>query len=722
MTQTAERHAFLEPRITRKAVSGYASLGEIASTTARRIFTPPESINVSQAAEKYVQIDLAGAWSGFDNSTAPYMVEPMNMTQSREHSGLVFVSSAQCGKTASLILNVVAYNVKVTGMDTMVVCQSSTAAGDFAVRRVDRMISNSPDLKGQILPVRNSDNQKRKQMKNGMLLTIAHPSKNELSGKPIGVVVITDYDRIADDIDGEGSAWGLGSKRTETFGSYAMTIAESSPSRPVDDTKKILGPHEAPDCKGILALYNQGDRRMWYWACPSCDEYFSPEWKYIGWDEKAGGHLDQAETAYMRCPHCDHHIQPEDRHEMQQWGYWKAAEGRRSSTVSYWLDGTAAAFSTWPKLVERYLDAQKTFEDTGDESGLVKFWNTDLGRPYVPKSQESVRTPEELMSRATFMGDREPACPAYAVVEVPADVRMLLACVDVQKNMFVVQVHGIKRGVPADMVIVDRFSIWKSTRDDGSGDRDVVKPHAMQEDWELLVKQVILRTYPLSDGSGRQMQVKLTLCDSGGAAMQYDARATGSGGVTEKAYNFWRELNGRGLGARFHLVRGSNTRMDKRAWIKKPDANEASGGKYGAFRGDIPVLYFNANEVKDVLSNRLDVMVPGAGLIEFPNWLPAWFYGELCAEYYETGKGWKNPKGRRNEAWDLLYYAIGVTFSPLLPLEKIDWDRPPAWLRPWNEDNPFVLPAPEHDTGFAQPQAFERRAKIDFAALARSQG
>lgn len=708
MTPNQARYKFLEPRRTRKAVSGYASLGELICQTSEKIFTPPESITVSAASEKYVKISLAGAWADFVNTTAPYMVEPMNMTQSREHSGLVFVSSAQCGKTASLMLNVMAYNIAVTGMDMMIVCPTGGIATDFAVRRVNPTISNSTELKSKLLKVRNSDNQKRKQFKNGMLLTLAHPSKNELAGKPIGVVAITDYDRIDDDIDGEGSAFGLGSKRTETFGSYAMTIAESTPSRTVLDPKKILELHEAPPCTGIMALYNDGDRRMWYWPCPACDAYFTPNWSMIRWDEKAGSDMEQAATAQMECPHCQHRIKPDDRHEMQQWGYWKSA-GQRSTIVSYWLDGTAAAFTTWPKLVDRYLKAKRQYDDMADEAGLIKFWNTDLGRPYVPKALDSDRTPETLMMRAVNLGERV----------VPEGVRFLLACVDVQKSKFVVQVHGFMEGRPADIVVVDRFDVVKSKRKDEDDDPYPVRPATYQEDWDLLTEQVMFRQYPLSDGSGRFMEVKLTVCDSGGMAAKFDTGNTsGSGGVTEKAYQFQRDLQRKGLANRFHLIRGAKPReRGKRVWIERPDSSDR--GPMAIAKGDVPVLYFSSNEIKDILDTQLAGIEPGKGMIHFPDWLPGWFYTELCAERWDAKHGWVRVRPR-NESWDLLYYAVGVTLSPLLMLDKVDWSAPPPYAKPW-DDNPFVVtPEPE---GGEVVRAFERPpTRYNFAEMGAQMG
>src|SRR3546814_10085019 len=52
-----------------------------------------------------------------------------------------------------------------------------------------------------------------------------------LAGKPIPRIALTDRDRMEDDIDGEGDPFDLATKRTTSYGSFAMTLCESSPSR-----------------------------------------------------------------------------------------------------------------------------------------------------------------------------------------------------------------------------------------------------------------------------------------------------------------------------------------------------------------------------------------------------------------------------------------------------------------------------------------------------------
>ena len=76
----------------------YKSLREIVRTLAENL-RPPERMTVAKAAEKYRFINQPGAYVGqWDNSTAPYMVEPMNTFASRDYSNMAFAGPAQSGK------------------------------------------------------------------------------------------------------------------------------------------------------------------------------------------------------------------------------------------------------------------------------------------------------------------------------------------------------------------------------------------------------------------------------------------------------------------------------------------------------------------------------------------------------------------------------------------------------------------------------------------------
>ena len=679
---------------------------------------PPERITVAEAAEKYVYLNNPGSYIGpYQNRTAPYMEEPQNELVSREFTGLIFVGPAQSAKTQGLVLNWAAYSIMVDGLDMIVYSPTQTAARDFSMRRIDRMHRYSKAIGDKVLKARNTDNVHDKQYKNGLMLNLSWPTVAEFAGKPVGRIALTDYDRMDDDIGGDGAPYDLGSKRTTTFRSFAMTMAESSPSRPLENPKWISKtPHEAPPCKGILALYNRGDRRRWYWPCPACGVYFEGKWEQLVWEDK-GSVLESAETARLVCPSCGDPILPEQRQNMQEWGVW-LKEGQsiddrgltvgkavRATIASFWLNGIAAAFTTWKNLVVSFLNAQQEFERTGSETALAKFFNTDLGQPYIPRRQESELLPEVLKNQAceTVTEDmpEEKHISRVPMVQptVPDDVRFLVANIDVQNNAFVVQVHGIRPGQPFDIVVIDRFQLRKSVRYDAQGDALWVKPNTYAEDWDLILPEIMDRTYPLSDGSGRRMTIKITTCDSGGRE-----------GVTGQAYNFQRRLRALGQAGRFQLIKGDPLASRPRAMITLPDSNKRD--KLAVARGDVPLMLFNSNMLKDDLRGRLDAMTRGKGVVSFPKWLPDSWYSELCVEV-RSDKGWQNPRNLRNESWDLLYYCIGVCVSVAVRAEGIDWTKPPSWATEWDHNDLVTK------SGVKEVFAVKAKVGYDFAQLAR---
>lgn len=706
---------FLKPRVTKRAVCGYRSLAAMAADMARKTFVPPRRVKVSEWAATDRQVHQPGAYIGpWKNETTPYMVEPMDTTQSPEHKGLIFVGPAQSAKTDALLVNWLGYAVTTDPMDMILYSPSFTASRDFSMRRVDRLHRHSPSVGENLVQARDADNKFDKHYKSGMMLTLSHPSVNEMSGKPCGRVALTDYDRMPEDIGGEGNGYDLAAKRTTTFGSYAMALAESSPSRPITDLKHVVTGHAAPPTTGILALYNRGDRRRWHWPCPHCGTYFEGLWAHIKWDEDQRDNLSKADTVYMEPPCCGRPITPDMRYKMNTAGRWVregqtvlpsgevVGEGRKSDIASFWLLGPAAALNSWRSLVKSYLDAEDEYNSSGEETALQKFFNTDLALPYIPKKQnlDHLRTPEDLEARCVPWGTRR----------VPAGVRFLIAVADVQKNMFVVQVFGIAPGVKFDIYLVDRFQIRYSLRPDESAPEGQesylwVKPGSYLEDWDLLTAQVLDASYELDDDSGRRMGIKMTFCDSGGRA-----------GVTTNAYDYYRRLKKAGYGGRFHLVKGEANPSAPRAQVRWPDADRKS---HAGARGEIPVLFLNPTINKDDLDNRLDVVVPGHGMIHWPSWLieekMTFIFGEMTAEVREAGKGWEK-KGRHNEAWDLFYYLIGGCVSSLIGIEKIDWDNPPSWAGPWDV-NPFVFEA-EAATDKVTPTA----ATFDWGSFGRNLG
>ncbi|MNK62110.1 Phage terminase large subunit [compost metagenome] len=672
---------------------------------------PPEQISVSQAAEKYRKLNNPGSYTGdWKNSMVPPMVEPMDMMISRNHEGVIFVAPAQTGKTDSLVVNTLVYHIKVNPMDVMLVCPTQIDARDFSFRRIDRLHRHSTEIGEMLMPGSSGDNVYDKHYRNGMLFTLGWPTASQLAGKPIPIMLITDRDRMDDDVEGDGEPYDLSAKRTTTFGSYAMTMAESSPSKPITDLKYICKGHEAPPSEGILKLYNRGDRRRWHWPCPFCNQYFEGNFTDLEWDnDMIGTNHEKASTVRMVCPHCKERIAPDYREEMQSWGIW-LKDGQKINSkgivtgpepktriASFWLNGVAAAFTSWRKLVSVYLDAYDEFNRTGSEEALRKFYNTDLGEPYYPQSfSEDDRKPEVIRSRADkLLGQHL----------VPPGTNFLIATIDTQTNKWVVQVFAIRGGERFDMIVIDRFDIKYSARLNENDERHWVKPHKELEDWDQITEQVIKKRYVLDEpdrvGPRRTMGIWYTTCDSGGRK-----------GVATMAYNYYRRLRAQNMHRNFMLLRGDHGLNLPRTRIGYPDSNQK--GMLAGARGDIPVLFLNSNQLKDDLNSRLGCLTPGMGMFLTPTWLPDNFYTELCAEI-RTPKGWENPNDARNESTDLSYYCIGVCVSEIISIERIDWAKPPAWASAdWDVN--LSVAVDEEDGRFAP----NLQSRYDFAAAGKA--
>jgi phage terminase large subunit GpA-like protein len=625
-------------------------------------------MTVTEAAEHNIRLNIPGGYSGpFKSSLVPYMVEPANMLKSRKHKGLIFVGPAQSAKTQCLVDNWAGFTIMCDPADMIIVQTSQDSARDFSRRRIDRMHRNCEYLRERLSTTKKNDNTYDKHYKTGQILSFGWPSINILSGKAIKYMALTDYDRMPQDIDGEGSPYSLSEKRTTTFLSGGMTMAESSPGFEVLDTRWEVSPdrpHEAPPTKGILSLYNNGDRRRWQWPCPHCNEYFEPSFDLLVYEENPKDLISAANSVVMVCPHCASAIDQTCKSEMNKKGLWIiegqkvvngeiVGEARKSNIASYWLQGPAAAFQTWSNLVLNYLQAFQEYERTGSQETLKTTVNVDQGKPYY-----RINTNEELE-----MHTLEARAKEVPKKVVPSWVRFLLAAVDVQKGRFVVQVHGI--GIAMEQIVLDRFNLAMSHRYDDNGESMSVSPGAYLQDWDLITEKVIKKDYPI-EGTDKRMKILYTACDSGGEA-----------GVTDNAYKYYRSLKKLGLHKRFMLVKGSASSTAPRIKKSFPDSTKQSNRKVTSF-GDVPVWIINANLLKDSVAAMLSREKQGEGYIHFPQWLGRWFYEELTIEE-RTDKGWINPNKKRNEAFDLFCYIRALCIA--LKVESIDWNNPPKWAQ-----------------------------------------
>ncbi|OAO61127.1 DNA packaging protein [Escherichia coli] len=662
-----------------------------ARTDSGYILRAPRRMRVADAVAQYMRVPMgAGNSVPWDPLVAPYVIEPMNCLASREYDAVIFVGPARTGKTIGLIDGWVIYNVICDPADMLIIQMTEEKAREHSKKRLARTFRVSPEVVSRLSPNKNDNNVYDRTFLAGNYLKIGWPSVNIMSSSDYKCVALTDYDRFPEDIDGEGDAFSLASKRTTTFMSSGMTLVESSPGRDVKDVKwRRTSPHEAPPTTGILSLYNRGDRRRWYWPCPHCGEYFQPCGDVVAGFRDIADPVLASEAAYIQCPSCSGRILPEQKRELNGRGVWlrdgesinadgsRYGDPRRSRIASFWMEGPAAAYQTLSQLVYKLLTAEQEYETTGSEETLKTVINTDWGLPYLPRASMEQRKSELLEQRAEPVPSRS----------VPDGVNFLVATVDVQAGRhrrFVVQVTGY--GSRGERWIIDRYNITQSLRGDSDGESQRIDPASYPEDWDVLLTDVFHKSWPLASDPSQQMRLMAMAVDSGG-----------EDGVTDNAYKFWRRCRRDGLGKRIYLFKGDSIRRAKLITRTFPD-NTGRTGRRAQAAGDVPLWLLQTDALKDRVNNALWRDSPGPGYVHFPDWLESWFYDELTYEERSSDGKWSKPGRGANEAFDLMVYAEALVI--LHGYEKIRWPDAPEWAsrETWLEcvpDSTEPSPSPE---------------------------
>lgn len=642
-------------------------------------FRPVKRVTVAEGAAQTLYLNQPGGYTGpWSPTETPYMVEPMNKLASRRHEAVCFVGPARTGKTLGLLDAWFAHAVACDPGDMLIIQMSQEKAREYSKVRVDRAIRYSPVLHDLMSSRANDDNTHDKLFKNGMWLKIGWPSASQMSSSDYRYVALTDYDRFPDNIDGEGAAYGLALKRTQTFLSRGMCMVESSPGREITDPHwRPATAHEAPPCTGVLGIYNRSDRNRWHWKCPECSDWFEakpglelfatlPSHEELC-DIVRKDNLNRlaAKHAIIACPHCGVLLDKEHKNTMNQGGLWVpegcriiddevTGEAHHSSVAGYWLGGVAAAYQHWNSLILRYLQGLREYVTTGSEETLKTTINTDQGMPYL--SQHLKEIAEDAMADSVEEMER---------FIVPPEARFLVAAVDVQggsKGRFVCQVHAV--GPNLEMWLIDRFEITKSPR----GESVQIDPAAYPEDWDEITRKLITSTYLTKDG--KELRIKMTAVDSGGES-----------GTTANAYAWLRRVKKLGHGGRAMLVKGAASKP------QSPVTQGTARDSKGKPIKDILLHMVDTDYFKDLVNASLRRKTSGAGAMHLPDWLQSSFFDELKAEVRLPSGKWKKIRSR-NEALDLWVYCLVACWH--LGANKIKWDRPPVWAKPIDSNSEVI--------------------------------
>lgn len=621
-----------------------------------------------------------GRGERFRANLTPYIVEPMENCDSGLYLTQAIVGPGQSAKT------VIAENwfLKSVGADPakfLWYMQSDDAVEAYVKDRINPMIDDHDVLSGN-QGLRSIDDSLHYKRFRGMSVEFLTASMGNLINKNAPRIV-------ADEIDAYKKLFGdvkaLLDIRRQRFGNQSFLLCLSHPDR-----AKGLKPETDWDA-GIMAIYADSTRCVWYWRCPSCAEFSSPcpiaaRVMSIEYPDGEDATLDEVEAgAFLLCPNgC---VVPDSaRMEMNRTGLW-VGEGETISrdgrilgkrierkTAGYWIVGAMSPFILGGigGLARARVKAEREAEISGEDETLRQVIVKQWGIPYAPKRAKGSVDANTLADRAE---------KDFVMGFVPRGGRFLSCAVDCQSSTFEFLTRAW--GAGGESWIIDRGKI-------------LADPATSPEDWDNLLLNVFGKLYPLADGSSRVMSIRACGFDTAGTA-----------GTTQQAYTAWRRWR------KSNKVRLYGKISNREAWsiigmkgasginaarlqISYPDTSRAANKLAG--RGDVPIALFNPNNFKDDLSGQLQRADVGAFYIHFPYELRGiptgkprgypidpphvWFEQAVSEHVLKNGRWGKINPNAKNEALDLLVMTHILAFLHGLP--RIDWTRPPPWAADWD--------------------------------------
>ncbi|WP_282758322.1 terminase gpA endonuclease subunit [Komagataeibacter saccharivorans] len=663
-----------------------------------KAFLPPEQIDVAAYAAGHRYLDnRGGGYVGrWNHDEAPYLVAPMESLTSREHLTTAVVGPGRSGKTA-IGQNWMLQSVEVDPADMLVYGATDAMIEEYVKAEIDPMIDSHKEIRKR-LGKRPRDNSMHFKKFSAMWVQFLAATYSNLINKSAPRVVITELDACD---TSKGDPYELATIRRQTFGYESMVLAESHPDL-------AAGSDPSKWTAGVMSLYRDSDRHIWYWPCPNCNAYSSPNpmgQRVMTLDWPADAPLDEIkEAARLVCPCCGGLIEDKWRRAMNRDGSWVgmgqtisedgdiSGELVAKDIAGFWITGAMSPFVIGGIGSLAYeMEKARRAVANGEEKAVQKLKDVTVkrwGLPFDPPKAVGSLDAKALADRAE---------PGLRLGYVPEGARFITAAVDIQGNRFEILVRAW--GVAGESWIID---YRKVTAD----------PATSPGDWDDMLKSLEDALYPLADNSGRAMKIMAIGFDSGGQE-----------GVTLQAYDAWRRARKRRTARKYGNIDG------RHAWSILPLKGNGSVNapllnltypeskrrdRTAGARGEVPVGLFNPNAFKDAASTQMQVAEPGPWCVHFPAGLraaepPHPFFDQLVAEQRSSDGRWtKVSLNARNEALDLMTMTNVMAF--LFGLPRMPWESPPGWAAPWDANTMVVFM--EEDTAARNATALVAGMKV----------
>lgn len=675
------------------------------------LLLPPERDTVDEYALKHRRVlNRSGtALAQWSHDRAPYLVAPMRALTSQQYLTTCLVAPAGAGKSV-LAENWLLHTVGQQPRDVLWYLQNDAALTAFVKERIRDLIREHPEeMESRISDDREDDTLHFKRFR-GMTAEFLAANDGNFRAKHKPYIVLDEIDGYD---PGLGNVKALADPRRATFGLLSMLLAISHADR-------ARGYNPEKDWSdGIMSIFKDSTRCLWYWPCAVCGAVSSPapfaeRSMMLEWPRDDALDVIQRE-AHLLCPVNKCKISENRQIKKMNlaafhspWGGW-IGEGQSIDQYGK-VEGELKPSRTWGGFVTGTMSpvnleglggmarnmaaAEREYAVSGDPKTLKEVTVKQVG--YLFSTKGTVGTIEASTLAERAQNELQP------LGVVPEGVRFLFCWFDVQVAHFEVLVRGF--GVGAESWVIDKRRVPAETATDGTA-------------WLALLQELITKRYPLATDPTRGMVCR---------AVGYDAQ--GAAGTTNRANEAWKTLRAAGKALKYGVIAGRDVwsvvptqgaPSDKasRLVVVYPD-NQRKDRNTSA-SGAVPWARFNANLFKDDLFGQLQKMLPGPDYVHIPKALrsesaPHVNFEQLVSEQRNQTTGrWKKPhQAIRNEMLDLM---VGThVLAHLHGLARINWSAPPPWAQAWDKNTTIVpmVDVQQTVTSAGQPSASPPRRTI----------
>ncbi|MCM1295484.1 MAG: phage terminase large subunit family protein [Muribaculaceae bacterium] len=551
-------------------------------------------MTLSQWADRYRRLSPEssaepGRWR---TDKAPYQREIMDAIGDPHTRKVVIMSAAQIGKTA-MLMNVLGFYMHHYPAPVMVMEPTLDMAQALSKDFLAPMIRDMPVLSALVdTKSRYSGNTiLKKNFPGGHVTIVGANSPVGLRMRPIKVLLADEVDGYPESAGTEGDPLALAQKRQTTFWDKKTVIVST------------------PTIKGrsrIETEYLDSTMEEWNIPCPECGHFQPLQWSQIKFDKE-----NLKSPVLYECKHCGAVCGEREWKSQGRYGHF-VAEHPEAEARGFHLNTLASPFCGWKEVVEKFLLAKKML-DQGNPENMKTWVNTELGETWEEQGERLEDT--ELEDNKEFYD-----------AEVPEDVLVLTAGVDVQDDRFEVEVVGW--GVGKESWGIRYQKIYG----------DMLK----EQVWADL--DAFLLT-PFHKKDGTALQIIATCIDSGGHH-------------ADQVYRFTKERWER----RVFAIKGKGGQ--EVPYIRNPTTNN---------RVKAPLFIIGVDAGKALLYQRLKHKTRGPNYCHFPRaeeagYDDAYFRGltsEKMVVRFRKGRSvivWeiKDASYKRNEPLDLRNYATAA--------------------------------------------------------------